>query len=116
MAQDGRADLYSAELRQAEAERAEEREPAVQAPVDSARDLFARTVLDAQAANVELGRADAERKSAAVTQRLENKLASYELLFKANNIRTREQVEALPDGEGGRVLRGTAMVQRAARL
>ncbi len=77
-------------------------------------------MLDAQAANVELGRADAERKSAAVTQRLENKLASYELLLKANNIRTREQVEArqatLPDGERGRVSRGTAMVQRAARV
>ena len=51
---------------------------------------------------------------------MENKLASYELLLKANNIRTREQVEArqatLPDGERGRVSRGTAMVQRAARV
>ena len=119
-AEDGRADLYRAELSPAEAQRAEAREPAVQAACDSARELFARTVLDAQAANVELGRADAERQAAAVTQSLENKLASYEWVLKANNIRTREQVEALqatlPDGEGGRVSRGTAMAQRTARV
>ena len=89
VAQDRRANLYRVELSPAEAERAEEREAAVQAAVDSARDLFARTVLYAQAANIKLGRADAERKAAAVIQRLENKLASYELLLKANNIRTR---------------------------
>ena len=120
VAQDGRADPYGAELSPAEAEHAEERESAVQAAVDSARDLFARTVLDAQAADVELVRADSERKAATVTQRLENKLASYVLLLKANNISTREQVEArqatLPDGEVGRVSHGTAMVQRAARV
>ena len=91
---DGRADLYRAELSPAEAQRAEAREPAVQAAVDGARDLFARTMLDAHAANVELGRADAESKAAAVTQRWENKLESYEWVFKANNFRTREQVEA----------------------
>ena len=92
----------------------------MQAACDSARELFARTVLDAQAANVELGRADAERQAAAVTQSLENKLASYEWVFKANNICTREQVDArqatLHDGEGGRVSRGTAIVQRAVRV
>ena len=77
-AEDGRAYLYRAELSPAEAQRAEAREPAVQAACDRARELLARTVLDAQAANVELGRADAERQAAAVTQRLENKLTSYE--------------------------------------
>ena len=114
-AEDGRAYLYRAELSPAEAQRAEARGPAVQAACDSARDLFARTVLDAQAANFELGRADAERQAAVVTQRLENRLYSYEWVFKANSILTQEQVEArqatLPDAEGGLVSRGTAMAR-----